>query len=74
VAGLLLPLAFPFFGVARGDPPVTHVPPAGAHVVHLGTLELITAVAFDVGVFVLVTASLVVLVHQLSRLVSEREA
>jgi multicomponent Na+:H+ antiporter subunit B len=74
VAGLLLALAVTFLGVVRGDPPVTHLPVPGAHVVHLGTLELLTAVAFDIGVFLLVTASLVVLVHHLSRLVSGPDA
>jgi multicomponent Na+:H+ antiporter subunit B len=54
--------------VALGDPPFTHLPRPGDHVVKIGTLELITAVAFDVGLFVLVTSSLVVLVHQLSHL------
>ena len=67
-AGLLVALAVGFFPVALGDPPFTHLPRPGAHVVEIGTLELITAVAFDVGLFVLVTSSLVVLVHQLSHL------
>ena len=40
--------------------------------VTLGTLELISAVAFDVGVFLLVCGVLVTLVHQLARLVEER--
>jgi multicomponent Na+:H+ antiporter subunit B len=74
VAGLLLALAVGFLGVAGGDPPFTHLPSPGAHVVKLGTLELITAVAFDVGVFLLVAASLVVLVHHLGRLVAESGA
>ena len=37
----------------------------------IGTLELISAVAFDVGVFLLVCGILVTLVHQLARLVEE---
>jgi multisubunit Na+/H+ antiporter MnhB subunit len=72
-AGLLLSLAVASIGPIRGEPPLTHVPAAGASVVHLGTLELITAVVFDLGVFLLVTASLVVLVHNLARLAGERE-
>lgn len=71
VAGLLVALGVGFLGLLRGDPPFTHLPPPGEDVVKLGTLELITAVAFDLGLFVLVTASLVVLVHHLSRLVAE---
>ena len=74
VAGLLLALAVGFLGLATGDPPFTHLPHADSHVVKLGTLEVITAVAFDVGVFLLVTASLVVLVHHLGRLVTGSDA
>ena len=70
-AGLLFALAVGFLPVAAGDPPFTHQPAPGAHVVKLGTLELITAVAFDVGVFLLVCGILVTLIHQLARLVEE---
>ena len=70
VAGLLLALAVGFLGIVSGDPPFTQLPLPDAHVVKLGTLELITAVAFDIGVFLLVSASLVVLVHHLARLVA----
>ena len=69
VSGLLLALAVGFLPVAAGDPPFTHRPVPGAHVVKLGTLELISAVAFDVGVFLLVCGVLVTLVHHLARLV-----
>jgi multicomponent Na+:H+ antiporter subunit B len=67
-AGLLVALAVGFFPIALGDPPFTHLPRPGEHVIEIGTLELITAVAFDVGLFVLVTSSMVMLVHQLSHL------
>lgn len=70
-AGLLIALASGFFGVALGDPPFTHQPPPGAHAVEIGKLELITAVAFDVGVLLLVAGGLVMLVHHLARLVGE---
>jgi len=43
-------------------------------VVHIGTLELLSAVVFDVGVFVLVASLLVLLIHHLSSLVLEPEA
>jgi hypothetical protein len=33
---------------------MTHAPAPGEKVIHLGTLEILTAVAFDVGVFLLV--------------------
>jgi multicomponent Na+:H+ antiporter subunit B len=69
--GLVLALAVGFLPVAAGDPPFTHRPAPGAPVVKIGTLELISAVAFDIGVFLLVCGVLVTLVHQLARLVEE---
>ncbi|MEX2194594.1 MAG: MnhB domain-containing protein [Thermoleophilaceae bacterium] len=72
--GLLVALAAGFFPVALGDPPFTHLPAPGESVIEIGTLELTTAVAFDVGLFVLVTSTLVVLVHQLARLVQDADA
>ena len=69
VAGLLIALAVGFAPVAVGDPPFTHRPGPGEDVVKVGTLELISAVAFDIGVFLLVCGALVTLVHQLARLV-----
>jgi multisubunit Na+/H+ antiporter MnhB subunit len=73
-AGLLFALAVGFAPVLFGDPPFTHVPGPGEEVVEVGTLELITAVAFDAGLFVLVTSVLVLLVHHLSSLAQEPEA
>lgn len=52
--GLALSLAVTFAPVLRGDAILTHAPAPGAAVVHLGTVELLTAVLFDVGVFLLV--------------------
>ena len=63
--GLLIALAFGFSGLLFGDPPFTHYPPPGASVARIGTLELTTAVGFDVGLFLLVSGSLVVLVRNL---------
>jgi multicomponent Na+:H+ antiporter subunit B len=54
VGGLLLALAVAFLPALGGGAPLQHAPPPGAHVVKLGSLELIGAVAFDVGVFALV--------------------
>ena len=67
--GLLISLAVGFGPVLAGDPPFTHVPGPGEEVVHIGTLELISAVAFDAGLFVLVTSVLVLLIHHLSSIV-----
>lgn len=52
--GLLIALVVTFLPVTRGQPLMTHAPEPGAHVVHLGSLELLTAVLFDIGVFLLV--------------------
>jgi len=62
-AGLLLALCVLFLPALLGDELVTHYPLAGTKPVHLGTLELITAVAFDVGVFLLVFGAAVGIIH-----------
>lgn len=72
--GLLLALAVGFFPILAGEPPFKHLPPPGEHVTTIGTLELTTAVAFDIGVFLLVAGALVTLIHQLSSLVWEEDA
>jgi multicomponent Na+:H+ antiporter subunit B len=72
--GLLLALAVGLFPVVGGEPLFSHEPGPGEAVIEIGTLELITAVAFDVGVFILVAGSLVTLIHHLARLVAEPES
>ena len=52
--GLLLALAVAFIPVIFGQPVLTHWPPPDASVIHLGTLEIITAVVFDLAVCLLV--------------------
>jgi multisubunit Na+/H+ antiporter MnhB subunit len=69
--GLLIALGFGFAGVLVGDPPFTHYPGPGEDVVKIGTLEILTAVGFDVGLFLLVTGTLVTLVHHLAHLAQE---
>jgi multisubunit Na+/H+ antiporter MnhB subunit len=71
VAGLLIALAFGFGGLFLGQPPFTHQPPPGESVVRVGSLELTTAVGFDVGLFLLVCGSLVGLIRQLTGLISD---
>ena len=68
---MLVALAAGFFPLLLGEPPFTHQPGPGEDVVKIGTLELITAVLFDIGVFLLVTGVLVILVHHLTRLVEK---
>ena len=67
--GLLTALAVGFFPVALGEPPFTHLPRPGDDVVEIGTLELVTGIAFDLGLFVLVAVSLTNLVRELALLV-----
>ena len=71
--GLLLALGVGFAGVAFGSPPFTRFPRPGEPVVTIGTLELISAVGFDVGLFLLVTGALTVLIHHLTRLSAGRD-
>lgn len=71
VAGLLIALAVAFVPVLLGGAPLEHSPAPGAHVTTVGTIELITAVLFDVGVFALVVG---VCVAVISYLAAEEEA
>jgi multisubunit Na+/H+ antiporter MnhB subunit len=52
--GLIIALGVAIVPVVRGQPIMTHSPPPGASVIHLGSVELLTAVAFDAGVTLLV--------------------
>ena len=71
--GLLLALLVALLPLFMGDPILTHYPPPGGKVVHLGTLELLTAVLFDVGVFLLVFGFAVGTVGMISRTVEGEE-
>lgn len=63
IGGLLVALAVAFVPVLAGGAPLQHGPAPGGKVVHLGSLELLTAVAFDVGVFALVLGLAVAFIH-----------
>ncbi len=54
IVGLAIALATTFVPSLFGQPLLTHWPPAGESAVHVGSLELITAVVFDIGVFCIV--------------------
>ncbi len=66
-AGLAGALALAVWPVLRGEPLLTHLPEAGREVIALGTLELATAVAFDLAVFVLVLGASVGIIHAIAR-------
>lgn len=72
IAGLLIALAVAFVPVLAGNAPLQHWPPPGADVVRFGSLELITAVAFDVGVFALVLGMAVGIIHFVTERVAPR--
>jgi multisubunit Na+/H+ antiporter MnhB subunit len=63
--GLLIALTCGFGGLLVGEPPFTHYPRPGDTVVHIGMLDLTTALGFDVGVFLLVAGALVTLIRNL---------
>lgn len=65
--GLVLALVVVFAPLAAGAPPVTHWPPPGADVAHVGMLKLHTAVLFDLGVFMVVVGFAVSVVRAVAR-------
>jgi multicomponent Na+:H+ antiporter subunit B len=71
--GLLIALVFGFAGVPFGEAPFTHYPRPGEPVTRIGTLELTTAVGFDLGLFLLVVGAVVLLIRRLSWLVTETD-
>ena len=75
--GLLAALSLAAVPLSLGVSVRTHYPPVGAKVLHLGTLEFITAVLFDCAIFLLVFGFVVGTVGAISRTVEdadEREA
>jgi multisubunit Na+/H+ antiporter MnhB subunit len=66
-AGLAIALLDALAPLAFGRPLMTHMPPAGVEPIHLGSLELLTAVLFDVGVFLLVFGFSVAAIDLLGR-------
>ncbi len=72
VGGLLIALAVAFLPVASGQPILTHSPPPGAKVIHLGTLEILSAVVFDVGVFLLVFGFITGAMRMIARVADRR--
>ena len=71
-SGLVLTLTVAFVPVLLGRPVMTHAPGPGARVIHLGTFELLTAVLFDVGVFLLVFGFAVAAIGMLAAARRER--
>ena len=70
-AGLLIGLTIAVVPLFLGDPILTQYPPPGADVIYLGTLELITAVAFDLGIFLVVLGYGTGVISLVSRLIDD---
>ena len=66
IGGLLVALAVGFSGLLGDDPPFTYLPHPGDEPVHVGSLEVIAAVAYDLALFVLVVGVLTMLIHHLA--------
>jgi multisubunit Na+/H+ antiporter MnhB subunit len=71
--GLLLALLVAFVPVAFGDPIFLHRPEAGNEAKHFGSLEIITPVLFDVGVFLVVVGFCVASLSAVARETVRRE-
>ena len=66
LSGLTIGVAVLTMPMLLGGAPLEHWPPPGEEPVHIGSLELIRAVAFDVGVFLLVLGSAVAIIDALA--------
>ena len=73
-AGLLVALCVAAAPVFLGEAVLTHFPRPGTEPLHLGTIEVMTAVLFDLGIFLLVFGFAVGLVSSFARAISQREA
>lgn len=71
--GLLIALGVAMLPLLMGDPLLTHMPGADEDVATIGTLELITAVAYDIGIFVLVVGAVVGIIHTIALLAEEQD-
>jgi multicomponent Na+:H+ antiporter subunit B len=72
-AGLFVALLTAFVPVLRGDPIFLHRPVAGHHAAHFGSIELITPVLFDIGVFLVVIGCCVGTIGAVARETVRRE-
>jgi multicomponent Na+:H+ antiporter subunit A len=71
--GLLVALGVAAAPLFLGDAPLTHYPPSGSEPIHLGTLELMAAVLFDAGIFLLVFGFAVGVVSFFARAIAGEE-
>ncbi len=64
--GLGVAVAVALAPLATGRTLLEHLPPPGSEVTTFGTVEFITAVAFDVGVFLLVVGAAVAIIDAIA--------
>jgi multisubunit Na+/H+ antiporter MnhB subunit len=64
--GLFIGFAVLAAPVLTGGSPLEHWPPPGDEPVYIGTVELITPVVFDIGVFLLVLGACVTIIDALA--------
>ena len=74
LAGLLVSLGVAAAPLFFGEAVLTHFPRPGTTPLHFGTIEVMTAVLFDLGVFGLVFGFAVAMVSFFARSISQREA
>jgi multisubunit Na+/H+ antiporter MnhB subunit len=67
LVGLATVLLVVFVPVVFGKPLLTHYPRPHIHVVHFGSIEFLTAVLFDIGVFLLVFGFIVTTISMFAR-------
>lgn len=72
-AGLILALLVAAVPLFLGQPVLTHYPRPGESVIYLGTLELITPVLFDLGIFLLVFGFVVGTMNAFARTIFEEQ-
>lgn len=73
ILGVFLAALVAFVPVLAGEPIFRHWPHAGEHASHFGSLEFITPVLFDVGVFLVVIGFCVGAMTSISRALSRQE-
>jgi len=71
--GLLIALLVAAAPVFLGQPVFTHYPSAGASVVYVGTVELITAFLFDAAVFLVVVGFVIGAVQMISHTIADED-
>lgn len=71
IAGLGIAVTVALVPLAFGRTILQHAPGPGEEVATVGTLELITAVAFDLGIFLLVVGAVVALIETQASLQEE---